>query len=131
LLSLLEVTFGRDLIGPLEHPVMTALLSAALFAASRGGRFRITGTVLLVYLGVAAAHGLIDTAPDLLALVLRNQLLATSLGALAGILVALGLSIIWFVYARRLGRRMLDPEARSPAQPAPPDTAVPFAGPPA
>ncbi len=108
--SVISVTFGRDVIGPLEHPVMTALLAAALFAASRNGRFRITGSVVLVYLGVAAAHGLVDAAPDLLSLVLRSQLLSAELGALVGILVAIGLGTVWLVYSRRLKRRMLAQE---------------------
>jgi RsiW-degrading membrane proteinase PrsW (M82 family) len=129
LLSVLGVTFGRDVIGPLEHPVMTALLAAALFAASRNGRFRITGTVILVYLGVAAAHGLIDTAPDLIALGLRNSLLTAGLGGLAGILVAVGLGVVWLVYSKRLKRQMLEREAAAPVEQldAPPPT--PFASP--
>jgi RsiW-degrading membrane proteinase PrsW (M82 family) len=105
LAALLGVTFGRDVIGPFEHPVMTALLAAALFAATRDGRWRITGRVVLVYLGVAAVHGLIDTSPDLLALVLPPPS-AAALGLLAGVLVALGSSTIWLVYSRRLKRRM-------------------------
>jgi RsiW-degrading membrane proteinase PrsW (M82 family) len=109
--SVIQVTFGRDLIGPLEHPIMTALLAAALFAATRNGRFRITGRVVLVYLGVAAAHGLVDTAPDLFALVVRRPLIAAGLGAIVGVLIAIGLGIVWLVYSRRLRRRMLADES--------------------
>ena len=130
LLSVLEVTFGRDLIGPLEHPVMTALLAAALFAATRNGRFRFTGTVVLVYLGVAAAHGLIDTAPDLLALVIHSPQAATDLGALVGIIVAIGLSVIWLVYSRRLRRRMLEQESAEPAGATGAFWPAPMGGPP-
>jgi RsiW-degrading membrane proteinase PrsW (M82 family) len=121
LLPLLGVTFGRDLIGPLEHPVMTALLSAALFAACRNGRFRRTGTVLLVYVAIAVAHGLIDTTPDLLALVIPRQDVATNLGAGIGILIAVALGIVWLVYSRRLGRRMREADlpATVPAIPSP------------
>jgi RsiW-degrading membrane proteinase PrsW (M82 family) len=114
LTTLVGVTFGRDLIGPFEHPVMTALLAAALFAASRDGRFRITGRVVLVYLGVAAAHGLIDTSPDLLALVLPRTT-ATGLGLVVGVLIALGLSTVWLVYSRRVKRRMFAEEAAAAA----------------
>ena len=115
LFSVIEVTFGRDLVGPFEHPVMTALLGAALFAASRNGRFRITGIVVLAYLGVAAAHSLVDTSGDLLAFVIQPALVASEIGAGIGILVALGLSAVWLVYSRRLNRRMLAQEA----EPAP------------
>jgi RsiW-degrading membrane proteinase PrsW (M82 family) len=125
LLSLFGVTFGRDLIGPLEHPVMTALLAAALFAAARNGRFRITGRVVLVYLAVAAAHGLVDSSPDLLALVIPNVAVAAALGAGVGVLIAIALGIIWLVYSRRLRRRMLVEESAvilpsAEAPPAPP-----------
>jgi RsiW-degrading membrane proteinase PrsW (M82 family) len=119
LVPLLDVTFGRDLIGPIEHPVMTALLSAALFAASRGGRFRITGTVLLAYLAIATAHGLIDASPDLLALVIPRAQLAAGLGAGIGILIALGLGTFWLVYSRRLRRRMFTAEADPLTEPHP------------
>jgi RsiW-degrading membrane proteinase PrsW (M82 family) len=128
LTTVILVTFGRDAIGPFEHPVMTALLGAALFAASRNGRFRITGSVVLVYLGVAFAHGLIDTSPDLLALVV-SPATAAGLGVIAGILIAIVLGIIWLVYSRRLKRRMLaagaPPDSLSAGElpPAPPATA--------
>ena len=108
--ALFRMTFGRDVIGPFEHPVITALLAAALFAASRHGRWRITGRVVLVYLGVAAAHGLIDTSPDLFALAIPRAS-AAALGVPVAVLIALGLSTIWLVYSRRLKRRMLAEEA--------------------
>ncbi len=120
LLSLVGVTFGRDLIGPLEHPLLTALLSAALFAAVRNGRFRITGRVVLVYLAVAAAHGLIDTAPDLFAIVVPRAGVATALGGGVGLLVATGLGIVWLVYSRGLKRRMFPAEYAAVLPPEPP-----------
>jgi RsiW-degrading membrane proteinase PrsW (M82 family) len=124
LATVILVTFGRDAIGPLEHPVMTALLGAALFAATRNGRFRITGSVILVYLGVAFAHGLIDASPDLLTFVVPAAT-AAGLGVVAGVLIAIVLGIIWLVYSRRLKRRMLAVEAAAVAQPVEEGTVPP------
>jgi RsiW-degrading membrane proteinase PrsW (M82 family) len=61
--ALVTVSLGRDVLGPFEHPVFTALIAAALFAATRNGRFRITPRVLGVYVLVAIGHGLIDADP--------------------------------------------------------------------
>ncbi|HEX4443612.1 MAG TPA: PrsW family glutamic-type intramembrane protease [Galbitalea sp.] len=110
LTSVIVLTFGRDLLGPLEHPIMTTLLAAALFAATRQGKFRITGKVVLVYLGVAAVHGLIDTSPDLFGLALPAET-AAGLGLAIGILLALALGVVWLVYSRRVRDRMLAGEA--------------------
>ncbi len=108
--SVLSVTFGRDLFGPFEHPVLSALLAAAVFAATRNGRYRITLKVVAVYLGVAVAHGLIDTLPGLLALA-SGAARPTAVNQLPGvglsILVILGTDIIWLIYSRRLKREAL------------------------
>lgn len=53
---------GRELTGPFLHPVFTALLAAAVFGATRNGRFRLTFRVVAAYLGVAAAHGIFNGA---------------------------------------------------------------------
>jgi RsiW-degrading membrane proteinase PrsW (M82 family) len=108
LVAVLQVTLSRDLIGPLEHPIMTALLAAALFAAVRNGRFRLTPTVIGVYLVVSAVHGLIDTLPTLIAESLSRHgatALAVVLGVVVDALLALGLGITWLVYTRRLRER--------------------------
>lgn len=99
--SAIFTTYTRDLFGPFDHPIMTALLAAALFAATRNGRFRLTGRVVLVYLAVAVAHGLIDATTDLFALGIPANT-ATLLGGTAHILIDLALGIIWLVYSRRL-----------------------------
>ena len=113
LASVISVTFGRDLFGPFEHPVLTALFAAALFAATSNGRYRITLTVVGVYLGVAAVHGLIDSLPDLLALGNPggSKAAAQLPGLALSLLVILGIDIVWLVYSRRLKRRMLAEEA--------------------
>jgi RsiW-degrading membrane proteinase PrsW (M82 family) len=110
--SVIEVTFGRDLFGPFEHPVLTALVAAGLFAATRNGRYRITLTVVAVYLGVAAVHGLIDSLHALLALgSTGNKVTAQAPGALLSIVVIIGIDIVWLVYSRRLKRKALAEEA--------------------
>jgi RsiW-degrading membrane proteinase PrsW (M82 family) len=108
--SAIGVTFGRDLFGPFEHPVLTALFAAGLFAATRNGRYRITLTVVGVYLGVAAIHGLIDSLPALIALGTGGGTGAAGQlpGALLSIVVIIGLDVVWFVYSRRLRRATLD-----------------------
>ncbi len=113
--SLIGVTFGRDLFGPFEHPVLTALFAAGLFAATRNGRYRITITVVGVYLGVAAVHGLIDSLPALVALVTGSGTgVAGQLpGALSSIAVIVGLDVVWLIYSRRLRRWTFEPEALS------------------
>ena len=108
--SLLVVTLGRDAIGPFEHPIFTALLAAALFAATRNGRFRITPKLIGVYLLISAGHGLIDSADTFLFDALHNRSVAIALALLVGLLVALTASIIWFRYSRRLKRELLATE---------------------
>ncbi len=109
-LAVAEVTIGRDIIGPLEHPIMSAFLAAALFAASRNGRFRVTTGVVGVYLVVAAVHGLIDTVPYLV-----QESVGGGAGGLLGtaidLVLAIGLGIAWLVYTRRLRRRMIADDA--------------------
>ncbi len=51
------VTIGRQLSGPFLHPVFSALLAAAVFAAARDGRYRLSIGGVLAYLGVVVAHG--------------------------------------------------------------------------
>ena len=110
--SVIGVTFGRDLFGPFEHPVLTALFAAALFAATRNGRYRITLTVVGVYLGVAVIHGLIDSLPALVALGTGGGIGLTGQlpGAILSIVVIIGIDIVWLVYSRRLRRSTLDAE---------------------
>jgi RsiW-degrading membrane proteinase PrsW (M82 family) len=110
LLSITSVTYGRDLIGPLEHPVMTALLASVVFAATKNGRYRITWRVVLVYLAISIAHGLIDALPDLLLPIVRSNSVASALGVVGGILIAVAGGIVWLVYSRSLKRRMFAAE---------------------
>jgi len=114
LASVLEVTLGRDILGPLEHPILTAFVASALFAAARNGRFRITPAVIGVYLIMAALHGLIDTLPILIGNVAGNSPFASAVGASSGIVIAVGLGVAWLIYTRRLRRRTADDGLQQP-----------------
>jgi RsiW-degrading membrane proteinase PrsW (M82 family) len=108
--TVIFITYSRDLFGPFDHPIMTALLAAALFAATRNGRFRITPRVVLVYLAVSVVHGLIDASADLLAYTLPVAA-AELLGLIVHIVLSLGLGTVWLIYSRGLRRRMLVEES--------------------
>lgn len=117
LLSVIVVTLGRDVLGPLEHPVFTALTAAALFAATRNGRFRVTRRVILVFVAVAFVHGLIDASPVVFALWLPPTP-ANALGGLVDLLVVVAGGIVWLRYSRRVRDRMLRDEL-PPPEPVP------------
>ncbi|RKR73662.1 PrsW family intramembrane metalloprotease [Frondihabitans australicus] len=94
----------RAVLTPLLHPLYTALFGAALFSASKNGRFRITGRVVIAYLGVALAHGLWDGGAGLL----QEPALKRYLLLLAPIVVfvvypgvIVGTGLIWIKVARR------------------------------
>ena len=105
--SYIEVTVTRGVLGPLEHPVFTALLAAVLFAATRNGRYRVTIGVIGAYLGVAAVHGLVDASGDYLTLLLQNPRVGTVLGTAIGVLLAIGSGVVWLVVTRRLRKRAI------------------------
>jgi RsiW-degrading membrane proteinase PrsW (M82 family) len=70
----------REATGAFGHPIWTALAAAALFAAARGGRLRISRSVVLAFAGVTIAHVLWDAIPTVI---------AGSLGGSAGAAVAI------------------------------------------
>jgi RsiW-degrading membrane proteinase PrsW (M82 family) len=55
----------RQLFTPFGHPLWSALLGGAVFAASRDGRYEFRWRILLAYVGVATAHGAWDGAATL------------------------------------------------------------------
>lgn len=62
LLGLLQTEVVRAVLTPLGHVLWTAVLGAAIFAASRDGRrYRLSIGVVLTYLLVAVLHGLWDS----------------------------------------------------------------------
>jgi RsiW-degrading membrane proteinase PrsW (M82 family) len=62
LVNLVETEVLRGILTPVGHGLWTAILGGALFAAARGGRLRLTGTVVGVYVLVAGLHALWDAA---------------------------------------------------------------------
>ena len=66
LVQLVVTEVFRAVLAPFLHITWTAILGSTIFAASRGGAFRITPAVVGIYLMVAALHGLWDGGiPDI------------------------------------------------------------------
>ncbi|MGW3468853.1 PrsW family intramembrane metalloprotease [Saccharopolyspora sp. NPDC000995] len=59
--QVVETEILRGVLAPVGHGLWTAILGGALFAATRNGRWRITGRVVLAYLGVVVLHSLWDS----------------------------------------------------------------------
>jgi RsiW-degrading membrane proteinase PrsW (M82 family) len=57
----------RGLLAPFMHITWTAILGGAIFASVRGGKFRLTVSVIGTYLLVATLHGLWDEGIPFLA----------------------------------------------------------------
>lgn len=128
----------RALLTPFLHPLYTALLGAALFAASKNGRFRITRLVVVAYLGVSLAHGLWDGSAGILQHV--TGILQIALAPVVvfvvypGVIVGTGL--IWIKVARRARFRfhtrvlwwLAPPPSAGPAAPGGPGAALPVGG---
>jgi RsiW-degrading membrane proteinase PrsW (M82 family) len=127
--SYIEVVVTRGVLGPMEHPVFTALFAAVLFAATRNGRYRITIAVVGAYLGVAAVHGLLDASGDYLTLLLHNVRLGAGLGVGISVALAIGSGVTWLVVTRSLRAKELSqlPPPTPQFYPAPPP---PSPGPP-
>ncbi|WP_067450817.1 PrsW family intramembrane metalloprotease [Actinomadura macra] len=58
--SMVETEILRGLLSPLGHGLWTAIIGGVLFAASRS-HWRLTGGVVLTYLGVSVLHALWDS----------------------------------------------------------------------
>jgi RsiW-degrading membrane proteinase PrsW (M82 family)/ribosomal protein S18 acetylase RimI-like enzyme len=97
---------SRDVIGIFGHPLFTALLAAAVFAAVRNGRFRITWRVVLAYLGVAFAHGLFDLSGELVYRLTFSNILSQVAFYFVVVLEAVVLSLIWRRVSRRANRQL-------------------------
>ncbi|MFF1635433.1 PrsW family glutamic-type intramembrane protease [Leifsonia sp. NPDC058248] len=113
--SFIETVIVREVTGPFLHPVFTALLSAAVFAAARNGRFRITFGVIGTYLAVATAHGLFNSMFTLTRLISRDAVVAGLLTLLFTVLLLLGSGLAWLLVARRAKRTALAQEAAAAA----------------
>jgi RsiW-degrading membrane proteinase PrsW (M82 family) len=101
LIQVIVTMLVREISGPFLHPLFTALLASALFAASRNGRFRVTLGVVGAYLGVAAAHSLYDSAGTITALITPNRVAAGALAFLICVLVMLATGLVWLRVVRR------------------------------
>ncbi len=75
--NLMYTELLRGVLAPVGHGAWTAILGGVLFGASRGGRFRVTGSVIGAYLLVSLLHGLWDSMRGI-ALILTALLTATS-----------------------------------------------------
>lgn len=61
LTSLVQTELLRGVLAPVGHGLWTAILGGVLFWHARGGRFRITGAVIITYLWVSLLHALWDS----------------------------------------------------------------------
>jgi len=59
--ALVETEILRGVLAPVGHGLWTAIVGGALFAGARGSRYRLTGTLVLTYLGVSLLHALWDS----------------------------------------------------------------------
>jgi RsiW-degrading membrane proteinase PrsW (M82 family) len=109
--SFIETVIVREVTGPFLHPVFTALLSAAVFAAARKGRFRLTFGVIGTYLAVATAHGLFNSMATLTRLLSHDAIVAGLLTLLFTVVLLLGSGLAWLLVARRAKRTALAQEA--------------------
>ena len=60
IVNILETEASRAVLAPFGHITWTALIGGALFAGSRGGRFRVSRRLVLTILGVITLHALWD-----------------------------------------------------------------------
>lgn len=61
LAQLVQTELLRGVLSPLGHGLWTAILGGVLFREARGGRFRLTGALVVAYLWVALLHALWDS----------------------------------------------------------------------
>ena len=113
---LVMTVLAREASGPFAHPLWTSLLAAAVYAAWRSRRVRITWRVVGVYVLVAAAHSLWDTVSPAWYLLFGSQFASNLAGFVAIVLLAAGGTLVWWTVARRARREAdagPDPDAHS------------------
>lgn len=57
----------RGILSPFGHGTWTAILASVLFREGKGNRFRLNGSVILTFFGVALLHALWDGLPPIIA----------------------------------------------------------------
>ncbi|WP_285041091.1 PrsW family glutamic-type intramembrane protease [Plantibacter sp. LMC-P-059a] len=95
---------GRTIFDPVGHPLWTALLAAAVFAAARNGRFRVTLGVVLAYLGVAIMHGLWDGNAVVWGLLFPDNPALGILSLPTLVVLVVVFALVWRAWARRINR---------------------------
>jgi len=95
---------GRTIFDPVGHPLWTALLAAAVFAAARNGRFRLTLGVVLAYLGVALMHGLWDGNAVVWGLLFPDTPALGILSLPTLVVLVVVFALVWRAWARRINR---------------------------
>lgn len=99
-----RTAFARTLFDPVGHPLWTALFAAALFAATRNGRFRVTVGVVLTYLGVAVMHGLWDGNTVIWGMLFPKTPAMAGLAVPVMLILAIVFALLWRFWARRINR---------------------------
>ena len=96
---------ARAVVGIFGHPLYTALLAAAVFAAMRNGRFRLSWGVILAYLGVAFAHGVFDVVGEVIYRLTGSNGLSQLAFWPFAVALAVALSLIWRHVSRRANQQ--------------------------
>ena len=117
--AVIQITLSRNVIGVFEHPILSAMIASAVFAAANNGRFRATPRVVGVFVIFAVVHSLIDTLPYFVSSAAGNGVGGDLLSELPDVVIALGLGVVWLVYSRRVNRRMFADGLEPPAAPIP------------
>jgi RsiW-degrading membrane proteinase PrsW (M82 family) len=91
----------REVLTPVAHPIWTALLAAAIFAAYRS-RWRVTPSIIIVFLSIAVVHGLWDFLPQIFNLVIPQS--AVILSYVVYAVFGVAGAIVWNAVRRRANR---------------------------
>ncbi|MGK9149208.1 PrsW family intramembrane metalloprotease [Plantibacter flavus] len=97
-----RTAFARTVFDPVGHPLWTALFAAAVFAAARNGRFRLSLGVVGAYLGVALMHGLWDGNTVIWALLFPETPAMVGLAVPVMVLLAVASAFLWRSVVRRI-----------------------------
>lgn len=149
LISLLHTEVLRAILAPVGHVLWTAILGAVIFGAARDERLRLTGRVIVAFVGVALLHALWDSLGGItstIALIFtgnalqqlqygflspRTQAAVSSLATvlyIIGVVVTAVLGIVALLVVLRHRRGTPQPQAPVPAEVSWPPPAGPRSG---